>query len=158
MKTLFYTGVRAGELLSLRVGDVDIERRLIRVMRHKVGSEGFVPLSISLADELRAWLGGGRPECGHDGLWPTRERDNTAGKPLHYDGLKELLRRRCGRAGLKTYNAHSFRHGCAAFIVTSGGDISLVKDLLGHRDLVTTQVYLRFDQSRLTSMYDKVFR
>ena len=158
MRTLFYTGLRAGELLSLRVGDVDLERRLLRVMRHKVSSEGFVPLSVSLADELRAWLGGGRPECGHDGLWPTRERDNTAGKPLVYDGLKEVLRRRCDRAGLPTYYAHAFRHGCAVFIVQSGGDISLVKDLLGHRDLITTQVYLLFDAGRLLSLYDKVFR
>lgn len=158
VKTLYETGLRAGELLSLKRADVDLERRLIRVMRSKVNGEGFVPLSKSLADELRAWLSSGRPECGHDGLWPTRERDDRADAPLHYDGLKEVLRRRCERAGLKTYYAHSFRHGCAVHIVQSGGDISLVKDLLGHRDLLTTQVYLRFDQSRLTSMYDKVFR
>ncbi len=72
IKTLFYTGLRAGELLSLKTGDIDLERRLIRVMRWKVNQEDFIPLSKSLGDELRVWLASGRPACNHAGLWPTR--------------------------------------------------------------------------------------
>lgn len=157
IKTLFYTGMRANELLSLTIGDLDLERRRIRLMRWKTKREDFIPLSRSLGDDLRTWVSETRPACTHDGLWPSLERDHSSGAPIVYDGLKELLRRRCKQAGIKTYRAHAFRHGCAAHIIQRGGDISLIKDLLGHSELTTTQIYLRFDVGRLTGLYDRIF-
>lgn len=158
VKTLFYTGLRAGELMSLRIPDMDYGNRRIRVMRWKTGIEQFVPLSVSLAEDMRAWLEVQRPTVPHDGIWPVADGHfrPTVG-PMLYFGLRQVLRRRCRDAGMKMFSAHSFRHGCAAHIISRGGDISLVKDLLGHRSIETTQLYLRFDMTRLQAGIDKIF-
>lgn len=157
IKMLYYTGMRASELLSLRVEDIQLELRRLHVMRWKTSKEEYIPISRSLLLELAAWLGEQRPTVNHGALWPSVKTPRTSGEALVYNGLKQMLRRRCKQAGIKVYRPHAFRHGCAVHIVQRGGDISLVKELLGHRDLMTTQVYLRFDLSQLTSAYDKIF-
>lgn len=158
IKMLFFTGLRLGEITDLSVNDVNLERRQLRIYRQKIKAEGFIPLSQSLRDDLRAWLGGQRPACPHDGLWPSLQKGVIVGdQPLIAQGITEMLRRRCRTASLPEYLAHSFRHGCAVHIIQRGGDLSLVKDLLGHRDLKTTQHYLRFDLDRLTNQYDRIF-
>lgn len=158
IKTLFYTGLRAGELLTLCCADVDWPNRKLRVMRWKTGIEQFIPLPRSLADDMCAWLGGQRPAMAHDWLWPAADPHyRPLDQALAFFGLRMLLKRRCEAIGLKAYGPHAFRHGCAAHIVSRGGDISLVKDLLGHRDISTTQIYLRFDISRLQNGIDRIF-
>jgi len=158
IKSLFFTGLRAGELLSLHPQDVDYTNRQLRVMRWKTGIEQVIPLSVSLAAEFRVWIDAQRPACAHDGLWPSADgyyRVTT--EPLQYGGMRMMLRRRCGAMGMKVYLPHAFRHGCAVYIIQRGGDLSLVKDLLGHQDISTTQVYLRFDVSRMKGQYDRIF-
>lgn len=158
IKTLFYTGLRASEMITLHIGDVDCTNRKMRVMRWKTGVEQFIPLSRSLADDMRAWLDSQRPDVPHDGLWPIADPHyRPTAEPMQYFGLRQILRRRCEAATIKAYGPHAFRHGCAAHIINRGGDISLVKDLLGHRSIETTQVYLRFDMTRLQSGLDRIF-
>lgn len=158
IKTLFHTGVRASELIRLRTEDVDVAGRKMLVKRWKTGIEQFVPLSRSLAADLRAWLDGQRPAVPHNGLWPVADPHYRAiVEPLQYFGLRQILRRRCKGAGLREFGAHAFRHGCAVFVIERGVDVSIVKDLLGHRSLETTQLYLRFDLSRLAAGIDRVF-
>lgn len=158
IKTLFYTGLRAGELVRLRLGDVDWPNRKMKVMRWKTGVEQLLPLSVSLADDMRAWLGDQRPAVPHDGLWPTADPHyRPTSEPMLYFGLRQVLRRRCEAIGMKAFGPHAFRHGCAAHIINRGGAISLVKDLHGHRSIETTQIYLRFDMSRLQAGLDRIF-
>lgn len=157
VKTLFHTGMRAGELLGLKVGDIQTEQRRIHLYRTKTQKEDYIPLSRSLARDFNTWLNGVRPDVDHHWLWPAMPGPTTTHEQLVYEGLKQMLRRRCRDAGIAKRSPHSFRHGCAVHIIQHGGDISLVKELLGHRDLITTQVYLRFDVSQLTAAYDKIF-
>lgn len=157
IKLLFYTGMRQRELVELCIEDIDLERRRIRLYRSKTKTEAFIPISLSLRNDMATWLTAQRPECSHTSLWPTLIAGEIAAVPLAADGLISMLRRRCRNAGLASYGTHAFRHGCAVHIIQHGGDLSLVKDLLGHRDIATTQVYLRFDVERLTSLYDRIF-
>lgn len=158
IKALFYTGLRSGEMVSLRLGDVDIPNRKMRVMRWKTGTEAFIPLSRSLAGDLELWLNVQRPDVPHDGLWVVSDGHyRPTAETMQYTALRHILRRRCEDASMKRYGPHSFRHGCAAYIIQRGGDISLVKDLLGHRSIETTQQYLRFDVSRLAAGLDRIF-
>jgi site-specific recombinase XerD len=126
IRMLFECGPRASELLSMKVGDIDLDQRRLRLMRWKIHKEDFIPCSRSLRDELAIWLEQ-RPKCGHDGLWPSYvATSKCAGVPLPYDGLKKILRRRCKAAKLPIFRPHAFRHGCGVHIVMRGGDISLV--------------------------------
>lgn len=158
IKLLFWTGIRASELLSVKVGDVDTAHRRFLVHRWKIQKDEYIPVARSLQTELATWVNHQRPPVEHNGLWPSYVRTGKRpGPPLHYEGLKEMLRRRCQEAGLPVFRPHAFRHGCAIHIIQRGGDISLVQKLLGHRELTTSQIYLRFNIDQVTSMYDRVF-
>lgn len=159
IKTLFETGLRQGELVALTTNDVDLERRRLRVMRWKVKREDLVPISKSLREEFEAWLTTQRPECDHDSLWPAYliGGKGSVGGPLTAAGLKQLLRYRCKRAGMKNYFPHSFRHGCAVRIIQAGGDITLVQKVLGHADIRSSEQYLRFDTDGVQALYDRIF-
>lgn len=157
IRLLFETGPRASELLGLKVSDVDLDNRRLRVMRWKIQKEDYIPFSRGIQGELATWIAQ-RPACGHAGLWPAYIRaGKQAGPPLAYDGLKEMLRRRCAAAKIPRFTPHCFRHGCGVHIVMRGGDISLVQKILGHQQLSTTEVYLRFNGDQLRSLYDRVF-
>lgn len=157
IQVLFYTGVRLSELCRMRIDDVNIDRRLIRVTRAKTGIEEFVPYPKSLADEMRRWIEMIRPICATNALWPASEFDGAPIWAIASGGVAEMLRRRCKAAKLKHYTAHTFRHGCAVYMIERGGDLSLVKDVLGHRSVETTIIYLRFSTDKLLSLYDRVF-
>lgn len=158
IKMFFFTGVRLSEMASLRIEDVDLERRRLRVQRHKTKGIDLVPFSRTLQADLSAWLMGDRPAAGHDGLWPASTGDRRiAPASLSAHGISQMCRYRCEQAGLPVLMPHAFRHGCAVHIIERGGDISLVKRILGHKDIRTSQVYLRFDTDQVTGLYDRIF-
>lgn len=158
IKLFFFTGLRVSEMSSLCVSDVDLERRRLRVTRHKTKGIDLVPFSRSLHTDLSVWLTDQRPACDHDGLWPASTGDRRiAPEPLTTSGIKQMCRYRSERAGLPIILPHSLRHGCAVHIIERGGDISLVKRILGHKDIRTSQIYLRFDTDQVTGLYDRIF-
>ena len=156
IQILFYTGVRVSELVGIRLEDVDLGRRSIRVYRMKTRTEEFVPFPKSLVLELQSWIETVRPACDTDVLLVSKEQGQPYG-PLLRAGVREMLRRRCLQAGMKIYWPHAFRHGCAVYIIERGGDVSLVQKVLGHKDLRTSLIYLRFDTDTVRTLYDKVF-
>jgi integrase/recombinase XerC len=158
LRLFFYTGLRVSEMATLQIEDVDLERRLLRVTRHKTKGEDLVPFSRSIQVELTTWLAAQRPPCAHNGLWPASTGNRvTLPEPLTTSGLRQMVRYRSEAAGMPTMFPHSLRHGCAVHIIQKGGDIALVKRILGHRDVRTTQRYLRFDTDQVTGLYDRIF-
>lgn len=161
IRFLFYTGVRVSELVSIELDDLDLDRRLVHVTRWKTHSQDRIPLSNNLVEALAQWIAEQRPACNHSGLWPSYAGGSVGSVkkdiPLTKAGVKNMLVQRCAQANLPRFLPHSFRHGCAAYIVESGGDISLVRDVLGHKDIRTSQRYLRFDFKRTRRLYDKIF-
>lgn len=158
IKLFFYTGLRVSEMATLNIEDVDLDRRRLRVTRHKTRGVDLVPFSRSLQADLTAWLTAQRPPCTHDGLWPASTGNHVpAPEPLTTSGLRQVVRYRSEAAGMATMFPHSLRHGCAVHIIERGGDISLVKRILGHRDIRTSQIYLRFDTDQVTGLYDRIF-
>jgi len=158
IKTLFFTGLRAGELITLSLADVDIAQRRLRVRRWKTDREQFIPLTKSLAGDIGQWIAEQRPPVGHDGLWPSYlHLAKVAGPPMTVDSLKHMLMRRCKAAGLPKFLAHSFRHGTAVEIIARGGALNLISELLGHTQISSTMRYLRYDISRTATALDRIF-
>lgn len=143
------TGARAGELLGLRLADVDWGDQLVRVHRKGSGAPQWLPGSAEAFVWLRLWLAElGEPAPG-DPVWQTLRRRGAGPdkrrRRLTYDALRAVMRRANDALGTN-WTMHDLRHTCALRMLRSQTlTLRDVQTILGHAQLSTTQVYLITD-------------
>jgi site-specific recombinase XerD len=139
--TLLYTGMRKGELLGLRVTDVDLDRLevTIRAETSKSRLRRVVTINSNLCQALEDFL----EERQRKGLKSEYFFTSASGDvPFTANGLKHLVQQVKALSGV-TFHVHQFRHTFAVNVLNNGGDIAKLKQLLGHRDIRMTSAYLR---------------
>jgi integrase/recombinase XerD len=149
LETLYATGIRAGELGSLKREDVDTEERLLRVLLGKGRKDRNVPLTRAAAEAIEAYLAYGRPRMRGTRTSPLLFLAHRGGKM--YDAhLNDVVARAAFRAGVKKHaTCHTFRHSVATHLLKGGADIRHIQMLLGHSSLQTTERYTRVEVSDL---------
>ncbi len=135
--TLRHTGLRVGELCSLRLGDVAISERKgeILVRAGKGGKDRTVPLNNDARRALSAYIEV-RPTVADDHLFVGQR-----GEPLKSQGAQEVVQKYARRAGLPEVTPHVLRHTFAKHVLDAGEDLATVQRLLGHERLETTAIY-----------------
>jgi len=147
MLTLAYgCGLRAGEVVRLRAGDIDSEQMIIRIVQSKGRKDRNVMLPAEALDLLRQWWKV-RPS-GHDAGVAPEQRwlfpGRSARLPLTTRQFGRLFKEAAKAAGLrKTPSLHTLRHSFATHLLERGTDIRLIQALLGHDKLETTARYTR---------------
>ena len=147
MLTLAYgCGLRAGEVVRLRAGDIDSEQMIIRIVQSKGRKDRYVMLPPEVLDLLRQWwkarptkrdVGVAQEQC-----WLFSGR--TDHQPVTTRQFGRLFKEAAKAAGLrKTLSLHSLRHSFATHLLEDGKDIRLIQALLGHDKLETTARYTR---------------
>jgi integrase len=144
-RLLFYTGLRLGEVLTLRWDDVDLNDRLLLVRRGlSAGQETlpkgrrhrFVPLSMPACAALA------RLADRHDYTSPDDYvLCNRLGRRLDPTALRQRYKRGCAAAGLRPVRLHGLRHAAGSLIARTSDPV-FVRDFLGHAKLTTTDRYL----------------
>jgi integrase/recombinase XerD len=142
LMTMYAAGLRLSEALRLRVADVDSARQCLRVAQGKGQKDRYTLLSPTLLEQLRGYWRLTRPA---PWLFPGRRPD----QPL----TATAIQRGCGpaarRAGLaKRVSTHTMRHCFATHLLEAGTDLRTIQQLLGHRSLQTTAVYLHVATAR----------
>ena len=139
---LVYTGVRKGELIGLRIDDVDLNEKLLRV-HGKGGKWRVVPLAEEVCAAVSDWLEFRRSDCGHDYLFTT-----SRGNRIHPSRMQRIWSPILTRSGIKRegVSLHTLRHSAATLLLQSGTcDILQIQQLLGHSRLDTTAIYLHVE-------------
>lgn len=141
LSTLLYTGLRKGELLGLRITDLDLDRLelTVRPETSKSRLRRVVPINSRLLFALEDYLDERRKLPLPSDYLFTAASGRT---PLTAEGLKHLLEQVKRLSGVP-FHAHQFRHTFAVNFLHRGGDIAKLKQLLGHRDIRMTGAYLR---------------
>ena len=139
-------GLRAGEVVRLRAGDIDTAQMIIRVEQGKGRKDRHVMLSAELLDLLRQWWQK-RPRR-HDRDTPEPERwlfpGRSPGEPMTTRQLNRLFHEAAHAAGIKAgVTLHTLRHSFATHLLERRIDIRLIQALLGHDKLDTTAHYTR---------------
>ena len=143
LQVIYACGLRLGEVLHLRVTDIDSARMVVHVRHGKGGKDRFVPLSVRLLAELRAYWQQHRPPTW---LFPGA----TPGRPLNHSSVQRPFQHLVRTAGLsKRVTPHTLRHSYATHLLEAGVDVVTVQRLLGHNDLQTTVRYLHISTQRL---------
>ncbi len=147
MLTLAYgCGLRAGEVVRLRAGDIDSEQGIIRIVQSKGRKDRHVMLPAEVLELLRQWWKA-RPTEQDAGIAPEQRwlfpgRDEH--RPLTTRQFSRLFKEVAKAAGLrKTLSLHSLRHSFATHLLERGTDIRIIQALLGHDKLETTARYTR---------------
>lgn len=152
--TLFASGLRASELINLKLADVDLQNGFIRVWNGKGGKDGIAPLSPPAVEALTAYIRDLRPKHDPERKCPYVFLTYMKG-PLSRQALFHRLRK-IGRQALgKDITVHQFRHACATALLKGGADIRDVQAILRHSNVDTTQIYLHTDITYLRGIYDK---
>src|SRR6516165_2471140 len=139
----YATGLRASEVVSLKLTDIDRERMVIRVEQGKGKKDRYVMLSPNLLELLREWWRAARKKGwmppGQPWLFPSYRGQHTSTRQLH-----RIVRLAAGRAGIaKRVGVHTLRHSFATHLLEQKTDIRIIQVLLGHKKLDTTALYTR---------------
>jgi integrase/recombinase XerD len=148
----YASGVRVGELISLKVRDVDLQEGLALVLG-KGAKERLVPVGRAALQALIVYLREIRPKLAkQQGAGVVFL--NARGAPLSRMGVWKILRRHVHRAGIrKRVTPHTLRHSFATHLLEGGADLASVQEMLGHADIATTQIYTHVDREYLRDVH-----
>ena len=136
MKTIYATGLRVVEAVSLQVRDLDSERMRIHVRQGKGNKDRYTILTPSLLATLRVYWRAYRPQ---KVLFPAR----AVNHPICRGSVQQAVRDARKVAGiLKPVTCHTLRHTFATHLLEAGTDLNTIREFLGHRSLDTTSLYL----------------
>ncbi len=140
---LAYTGLRLGELIGLLRADVDMTAGLIRIRKSKGKRIRSIPIHPDLLPRLQALPAGdylfdsGRNEPAYTAAW-----------------YWSVINEGCRVCGMAHRSVHAFRHTFAAHLAMAGVDIGTIMELLGHKNLSVTQIYLHFSSGHKKNAID----
>jgi len=155
LELMYSAGVRVRELVSLDDGDLDLQNGTARV-RGKGRRERLGVVGSHARRALRAWLAA-RPNTVAPRAPTGRPLfTNKLGGRLSVRGIARLLEKHLAVAGLAgRASPHTLRHSFATHLLDAGADIRSVQELLGHKSLVTTQIYTHVTTRKLLEAFDK---
>lgn len=152
MEVLYGTGIRASELIGLKLEDVNFESGFIRCMG-KGSKERIIPAGKPALDALRLYLNLSRSR-----LLKKKQSQfvflDRRGLPLTRQGLWFIIKKYVKRTGVKgSSSPHTFRHSFATHLLEKGADLRSVQEMLGHSNIATTQIYTNVSRDRLKKVY-----
>ena len=153
LETMYATGLRVSELLLLEKSSLDLENQIVRIFG-KGQKERLVPLGDFATEYLIKYI--------------NQVRNNNIGKNSKYVFLNrkgEPLTRQYFFKAIKSYalncgieksiSPHTLRHSFATHLLENGADLRAVQEMLGHSNIVTTQIYTHISSSRIFSAYNE---
>lgn len=146
LELLYGSGVRVAELCGLSPGDVDL-RAGAMVVWGKGSRERRVPLSAPAVQAVSEWLATRDDAPRSEGV--TTLFVNRRGRPLTPRDVRRIIDRRSP----SPTHPHALRHSFATHLLDGGADLRAVQEMLGHRDVATTQRYTHVSRERLRAAY-----
>jgi site-specific recombinase XerD len=146
-------GCRRGEVVRLRLDDLDWEQELIHFTRSKSFRAQTYPLARTVGDAVLRYLQTSRPRSRYREVFL---RLNVPIRPLSYSSLWCIVAPRLRALGvsLRHYGPHSLRHACATHLLEQGFTLKQIGDHLGHRHPDSTRIYARVDLAGLRRVAD----
>jgi site-specific recombinase XerD len=145
-------GLRSAEVRSLRLCDVDMGMRRVRVVG-KGGKERVVPVEAAFFAECAAYLRQERPAGCRTVECFVVLRGPSTGQPMTEAGLRSLFRRHRATSGASRVRPHRLRHTYGTELATAGMDLLVLRELMGHASPETTAGYVHLSPMTLAAEY-----
>jgi integrase/recombinase XerC len=155
LETLYSAGLRVSEVVGLNDGDLDLEEGIVRV-RGKGRRERLSPLGSFASKAVRRWLAARTLSPKESQGRQAPVFTNKFGSRLTTRSVGRLLEKYLAETGLdRRTTPHTLRHSFATHLLDRGADIRSVQELLGHKSLVTTQIYTHVSTASLRAAYER---
>lgn len=143
MLSLIYAcGLRRGELLHMKISDIDSKRNIVIIRQSKGKKDRIVPLSQRILEMLRDYFRACKPK-----YWLF---EGQAGEQYSEKSLQSVLKQALKKAGIrKPVSLHWLRHSYATHLLESGTDLRYIQELLGHNSSKTTEIYTHVSTKNL---------
>ena len=138
---IYDCGLRISEIISLKITDIDFDRRLVHIRQSKHKKDRYVPVSSVMVHGLQTYLSVSSPVT-----WLFNGK--IRGQQISREGIRHAFRAVIRKTGIKKeVCVHTLRHSYATHLLEMGLDIVSVKNQLGHADIKTTMIYLHIAKS-----------
>ena len=155
LETMYSAGLRVGELVGLDDSDLDFEAGVVRV-RGKGRRERLAPIGSYATRALQRWLRVRKLSSREPSGAEAPVFVNKFGRRITTRSIARMLQKHLRQTGLDTRTTpHSLRHSFATHLLDRGADIRSVQELLGHKSLVTTQIYTHVSTAGLREAYER---
>jgi integrase/recombinase XerC len=154
LETMYSAGLRVSELVGINLDDLDLTGGLVRV-RGKGKKERLAPLGSFAIKAIQDWLKARQPAKTLPVKFGSPVFLNRFGKRLTTRSIARMLEKYLKVTGLDLRTSpHTLRHSFATHLLDRGADIRSVQELLGHKSLVTTQIYTHVSTAGLKQVYE----
>ena len=154
LELLYASGMRISELVSLNLGDVDMEGGYVRCFG-KGHKERIIPIHEQAAMAVKKYVEEPRPQLAH-GKSEEALFLNARGERLTRQGFWQKLKEYAKSANMEVQiSPHTLRHSFATHMLNGGADLRSVQELLGHANISTTQVYTHLTTEHVRRTYEK---
>ena len=152
LEVMYSSGLRISELLNLRMNQINFARGMVKVVG-KGDKERVVPIGDYALEYLNKYINDGRRKN------PKRNSDflflNRYGEPVSRVYFFLQVKKYAEQAGIKVeISPHTLRHCFATHMLENGAELRAVQEMLGHANIVTTQIYTNISSKRILSAYD----
>ena len=150
-------GLRASETISIRIDDIDLIERRIRI-RGKGNKERVLPLPDQIIEMLQKYLTLERPaKCKTDIAFVVLQGKRRC-HPMRYSGLRSLFRYKRNKSTVLNANPHRFRHVFGASMARSGVHLPILQKMMGHSDGKSTLQYINLSVEDIAEEYQRAMK
>lgn len=151
VELLYSCGLRVSELVSLKIGDIDMNSKYVRCFG-KGSKERIIPIGGKAIKALNRYLSCRELIFKKYNLSSKKLLVNDSGRYINRQDVYNFIHA-CGKKIHKNISPHTLRHSFATHLLENGADLRVVQELLGHSDVSTTQLYTHISKKRLKDVY-----
>lgn len=151
LKCLYYLGLRNSEAQNLKIEDIDIINKTVKVVRGKGKKDRYVPIPGNFTGELKAFIGESE---GY--LFSGRAQGRLSDRQI-----RRIVKSVAEKAGVRKaaeVHPHTLRHSYATHLQNSGVPLNIIQNMLGHERLETTVIYTQMGIERARDWIEKAFQ
>ncbi|MBQ4630893.1 MAG: tyrosine recombinase XerD [Clostridia bacterium] len=152
LELIYASGIKVSELISLRLSDVDADIGYVKCIR--TNNIRIIPIGKTSVLWLRQYLTLARPHLASEN--ENALFVNRSGTSMSRQGFWKIVKLYAIRIGLKKeITPHTFRHSFATHLLENGADLASLQEMLGHKDISSTQAYARLMHTGIREIYNK---
>lgn len=153
LELLYATGIKVSELIELKLSDINLQIGFLNLSNDN--KERIIPIYPNAVKSITNYVENVRPAIVLEGE-TDRLFTNMTGSNLSRQGFWKIIKHYASLAGInKEITPHTLRHSFAAHLLENGAKLSDIKEMLGHSDISSTQIYAKLMKSKYTSAYAK---